>query len=199
MDVILISIAVNALLIALVYLLARKRINRLLGGEEALDAIKQEINRLIVELNQTADRNIGIIEARIARLKKLVEESDRKIALLGKESEKVRIGAEVYERLKRSRPLVPEENRSAAGTETLPPDSQRPLEEQSVSYAVAPAGGGEHREPMAGGAAPPGGGGMTARVLELHRQGFEPKIIASRTGSTLGEIELIISLAAGNR
>jgi hypothetical protein len=46
---------------------------------------------------------------------------------------------------------------------------------------------------------PPAAAAANAQVLALHRQGFEPKIIAAKTGSTLGEIELIISLADGGR
>ena len=75
--------------------------NRILDGGEFIDSIKDEINHLVVELNQTAERNIGIIEARINRLQKLVDSADRKIALLGKEREKVKLGREVYDRLKK--------------------------------------------------------------------------------------------------
>lgn len=223
MNAVLVSVAVNALLIGLLYFLAKKRINRLLGGDEALEEIKDEVNRLIVELNQTADRNIGIIEERITRLKKLVAESDRKITLLGKESEKVRIGAAVYDKLKRSRSLVSAETTDAVAENTLERRRGGPENRATVPYPNAPrgyaaaegsslsiagrsesaAGPGASAGPTAAGPTTAGpttdGGNAISRVLELHRQGFEPKIIASKTGTALGEIELIISLAAGSR
>ena len=176
----------NALLVSLVYLLARRRINRLLSGGEALDAIKDEINRLVVELNQTSDRNIGIIEERINRLQELIREADRKIMLLGKESEKVRLGTDVYAKLKKSKPLVSEERTRAT-------DHQTELEPVRVAEGTpapltVPA---EEEQPKP--ATP------AEEVLALHRQGFDPKIIAAKTDFPLGEIELIISLANGSR
>ena len=196
----------NALLVGLVYLLARRRINRLLSGGEALDAIKDEINRLVVELNQTSDRNIGIIEERINRLRKLVDEADRKIILLGKESEKVRLGTDVYDKLKKSKSLV---SGGEARERSRAADSERAVEDETVPAAanVAPL-----RAPHAASAAAQPAPGMAPRefdprkpatpaeeVLALHRQGFDPKIIAAKTGSPLGEIELIISLSDGSR
>jgi len=183
---VLLSLAVNLLLILLLYLLARKKIQRLLGGEEALDAIRDEINRLIVELNQTSDRNIGIIEERIGRLKRLVDEADRKITLLAKESEKVRIGSDVYDRLKKSKSLVSGE---------VPQEKREPRDasKESVDLSARVAAGGTIEK-----SGMPGTGTATSQVLELYRQGFEPKFIAAKTGSTLGEIELIISLAGGS-
>ena len=195
MAAVLISVAVNGLVIGLLYFLLRKRINRILGGGEVIDEIKDEINRLVVELNQTADRNIGIIEERIARLKRLVEEADKKITLLGRESEKVRIGTEVYDRLKRSKSLVSKDGLKVTDTTdvgSVPPD-HTPDEERIAEKTGQPA------VDDAAGTGPRAGGRAAARVLELYRQGFEPKIIASQTGSTLGEIELIISLAGGGK
>jgi hypothetical protein len=182
---VLLSVAVNILLILILYLIARKRIRRILDGGDAVDAIRDEINRLIVELNQTSDRNIGIIEERIGRLKRLVDEADRKITLLSKESEKVRIGYDVYDRLKKSKSLVKE-----GSEQNTEPESNAPKESAALSESVAALG-------TANKTGTTDGGNATAQVLELYRQGFEPKFIAAKTGSTLGEIELIISLAGG--
>ncbi len=148
--------------------------NRILDGGEFIDSIKDEINHLVVELNQTAERNIGIIEARINRLQKLVDSADRKIALLGKEREKVKLGREVYDRLKKSAPLVA--------------TSDSPSTETAVSPVPKEAADAALPEP---------GRSSADEVLDLHRQGFDTRLIASRTGSTLGEVELIISLAHG--
>ncbi len=185
MGIFLLSIAVNALLVSLVYLLARRRINRLLSGGEALDAIKDEINRLVVELNQTSDRNNGKIEERINRLQELIREADRKIMLLGKESEKVRLGTDVYAKLKKSKPLVSEERRRGTVHPVLEPvrvagGTPAPLTVPAEEEQPKPATPAEE-------------------VLALHRQGFDPKIIAAKTDFPLGEIELIISLANGSR
>ena len=173
MTIVLLSLALNALLLGIGYLIFRRRINRVLDGGQLIDTIKDEVNHLVVELNQTTERNIGIIEERIGRLQKLVGEADRKILLLGKESDKVKFGAEVYDRLKRAVPVVP-----PAG----------PAEE-AVQDHPGPRSGPETV------AVPETQRTIAEDVLALHRQGFDSRIIATRTGSTMGEIELIISLS----
>jgi len=185
------SVAINLIIVFLLYLIMRKRIRRLLDGGEALDAIRDEINHLIVELNQTSDRNIGIIEERIGRLKTLVDEADRKITLLARESEKVRLGADVYERLKKSKSLVAGVPRNT-GTADDRSSQTVGLAAGTTDLHIADT---QESEAMREAEKHPGK--TTAEVLELHRQGFEPKLIAAKTGSTLGEIELIISLAGG--
>jgi hypothetical protein len=173
MIIVLLSLSLNVLLVGIVFLVFRRRINRILEGGELIDTIKDEINHLVVELNQTTERNIGLIEERIGRLQKLVGDADRKIMLLGKESEKVKFGAEVYDRLKKAAPIVhpaaPPKNSFGDDREqrgdpdkAVVPDPERTTAEE---------------------------------VLELHRQGFDSRIIATRTGSNVGEIELIISLS----
>ncbi len=39
--------------------------------------------------------------------------------------------------------------------------------------------------------------GKREQVIELHKKGFAPGIIAAKVGSSIGEVELIISLASG--
>ena len=165
MTVVLLSLGFNLLAIAIIYIIFRRKINRVLDGRELIDTIKDEVNHLVVELNQTTERNIGIIEERITRLQKLVREADRKIMLLGKESEKVKFGAEVYDRLKKAAPFV----HVVDPTEEDEPES---LVETSSSERSS-----------------------AEEVLELHRQGFDSRIVAARTGLTVGEVELIISLS----
>ncbi len=173
MAVVLLSLSLNVLLIAVVYLIFRRKINRALEGSELIDMIKDEVNHLVVELNQTAERNIGIIEERIVRLQKLVGDADRKIMLLGKESEKVKFGAEIYDRLKKAAPIM-----RPVGQPEIPSigDPDRASDPDVAEVPVVERTASEE-------------------VLVLHRQGFDSRIIAARTGSTIGEIELIVSLS----
>ncbi len=201
MSTVLLSIAVNALLIGLVYFLAKRRINRLLNGGEALDAIKEEINHLIVELNQTADRNIGIIEERINKLQELVRDADKKIMLLGKESEKLRLGTDVYDKLKKSKSLISEGASREAdlkagleGTRESKGETVTVTAKKISNMRPRPAPSAVQRETER-----PKPVTLADEVLALHRQGLDTKIIAAKTGSPLGEIELIISLAEGTR
>jgi hypothetical protein len=40
---------------------------------------------------------------------------------------------------------------------------------------------------------------LRVRVLELSRNGFSSQVIAQKTGATVGEVELMISLAGSSR
>ncbi len=80
--------------------------------------IREEVSRLLVELNQTTDRNIGLMEDRIASLNEQLVTADKKIALLRREIEKHDVGTQVYSRLVEARPprlATPEPTRPAAG------------------------------------------------------------------------------------
>ncbi len=90
-------IAVNILGYFLLFAALTRRIRRDASPETR---IREEVNRLMVELNQTTDRNIALIEDRIASLTELLSKADKKIGLLRRESEKHDMGAKVYGRIR---------------------------------------------------------------------------------------------------
>ena len=85
--------------LALVYVVLRERIRRSLSSVSQIREIRDEVDRLIVELNQTTDRNIALVEDRIAALNELLGKADKKIGLLRRETEKHEMGQRVYESL----------------------------------------------------------------------------------------------------
>ena len=157
----LLSIAVNLLLLFGVFIYVKRRIDAGLSGEKLINDLRDEVNHLIVELNSTTERDLVFIEERITKLQRLIQEADKKILLLSRESERHRIGSEVYDKLKRVVPMAPK----AQDPEPEAESAEKVVEKTSAEM-----------------------------VVDLHRKGFDPKIIASRTGSNLGEVELIISL-----
>lgn len=207
---IIVTILLNAIAFTVLFLVVTRRIRRELSGEEVLSAIRDEVQSLIVELNQTTDRNVSLTEERMNRLQTLLREADRKIQLLDREIEKHQVGVDVYERLKsQARTSVGRE-----GAQSLPSyekasggpgDLDRPIDP-----TVVPAGGGQ---PPSGDAAPPrsisrpddtnGSNGvgnrlpLAERVVQLSQQGFDSRVIAQRLKTTLGEVELILSLRSG--
>ena len=197
---VLLSVLINLVVLLVVFLIFRVRIKRLLNGSEFLDTIRDEVNHLVVDLNQNADRNIGILEERISRLQKLIGDADKKILLLGKEREKMNISVDVYDRLKRSAPLVPVSSVETPALDT--PNSVAP--DAAAPTAVTPNANTPNTDmPALGGEVPDTAevaeSTAAEEVLELYHRGFDPKLIAARTGSALGEVELIISLENGRR
>ena len=100
---ILLALDIGGLL--LVYVLLRDRVRRATTANAQIAEIRDEMSRLVVELNQTTDRNIALIEDRMASLNELLSAADKKIGLLHREIEKHDVGTQVYSRLAEGRPM----------------------------------------------------------------------------------------------
>jgi hypothetical protein len=100
------TVVVLALIITgfvVLYLILKKKIERRTDPSAALSEIRDEVDRIIVELNQTTDRNITLIEDKLAALGEKLAVADRKIALLQKESEKNELSSQVYSNILQKR------------------------------------------------------------------------------------------------
>jgi hypothetical protein len=204
---ILITLVLDVGGLLLVYVLLRDRVRRATSAEAQIAEIRDEVSRLVVELNQTTDRNIALVEDRIASLNEQLSVADKKIGLLRREIEKHDVGAQVYNRLGETRPKQPP---------PLPPLSvelseKAPTEGRDELASAADGRAAEGRaaeDPMPSMSRPAGpsarsavraeqgsaSGDLRERVMLLFRAGFAPSLIAGRVGVPLGEVELIISL-----
>jgi hypothetical protein len=215
---VLLALDVGGLL--LVYVLLRDRVRRATTANAQITEIRDEMSRLVVELNQTTDRNIALIEDRIASLNELLSAADKKIGLLHREIEKHDVGTQVYSRLAEGRPMrggppVQGQVSERAMRPQEPAPRQAPRQQPQAGQAAASPGAAagmpqRGQEPQGAAAAPaqplavelseqpPAANADTPdlreRVLMLHRAGFAASLIASRVGVPLGEVELIISL-----
>jgi DNA-binding NarL/FixJ family response regulator len=82
----LISIAVNLLLMAFFFIFITKRMERRFSTEIVLEDVRKEVEGIIVELNGTTDRNIALVEDRIQSLGEILRNADKKIEVLNRES-----------------------------------------------------------------------------------------------------------------
>jgi Family of unknown function (DUF6115) len=96
----LIGIIINIAVLFVFFLYFRRRIEAILETKKVVEHIRSEVDDMIVELNQTADRNIGLMEERLTRLSALVSEADRRITVLKKESDRGKSAEAVYTHLK---------------------------------------------------------------------------------------------------
>ena len=190
---ILIGLSLNVLIFFVLYAILRRRIDRGLSGDEVIDRLRDEVNGMVVELNRTSDRNIGIIEERIHRLQALVANADRRIQMLQRDADRYGINAQLYTNLKQQAAAMPPEAREAAAGSLETAAAAAPSGEAEAPTTAAEESGNAVRP--AGGSA----GDNTDAVLEMHRQGIEARLIASRLGASVGEVELIISLGGRHR
>jgi len=101
---ILISLVVDFGGLLFVYLLLRDRVRRATSVESRMAEVRDEVSRLLVELNQATDRNIALMEDKIAALNDAISTADKKIGLLRRETEKHDVGSQIYSRLAEGRP-----------------------------------------------------------------------------------------------
>ena len=95
----------------IVYLILKAKLNKSVDPKAILESIREEVDRIIVELNSTTDRNITLMEDKVQSLSTLLEQADKKIGILRREIEKHELSAKVYSDLARSekRVEIPEE------------------------------------------------------------------------------------------
>jgi len=170
----------------LVYALLRDRVRRATSAATQIAELRDEVSRLVVELNQTTERNVALLEDRVTHLNDLLAAADRKMGVLQREIEKHDVGSKVYNR------ILDRGGREAAAQQPAVPAKQAPplsveLSEKTVTDigakpapSAAETGFPRHETHQ--------------RVVMLSQSGFSAPLIAARVGIPLGEVELIISL-----
>ena len=138
---ILITLIVDLGGLVLVYLLLRDRVRRAASAEARVAEIREEVSRLLVELNQATDRNVALMEDRIGALNEAISTADKKIGLLRRETEKHDVGSRIYSRLAEGRPPRPDawaEAEGREGAETRAATEERPPGTAPASPPVPP-------------------------------------------------------------
>ncbi len=95
----LLVLGVSFIVSLVVYLKLNRKIEKNNNPKYLLKEIRDEIDRMLVELNQATVQNIELIEDRIDQLKALIEKADRRIALLKREEEKELKNTRLYAEL----------------------------------------------------------------------------------------------------
>ncbi len=214
---ILITVGVNCVVLFFMYKFLNARLDRRIATGEVLDEIKREVGAIITELNETTDRNIELFETRVVQLKETIEQADRRLGLLKRENEKNSISGEFQSRIgsksEKSTSESPDSERSGSHGDSLAHENTtkgqsatgNPASTPSVRYeqAARPHAKRGTDDPVRGAPTQPQSGGRVKpvrerpnreRILDFHRQGFASAVIAQKTGSTIGEVELVISL-----
>ena len=196
---------INLVLIVLLWLILRRRIDARTRQHSALDDIKREVGEIITELNQTTERNIELVEDRMRRMRELVADADRRLGALKRQEEATRNAEATYSRLKPPIRIESVEPSDEARTVAAPADGERGVTEAAGATTTGAGGGksvpatdtatgsdstsqtvsdasGEEEVPL------------RERVKTLYLRGLAAERIAAITGRTVGEVELIISL-----
>lgn len=137
------------------------------------DKLREEVNRLIIDIEHESDHAVTILEDKIRQIEKLMSDTDRHLALVEQEHEKWNAQKQFIQEYQSSKD-----------------DVQHPAEQKKDSIVIytKPIG-----TPDAAVKTPPI---LDPRkqVVELARQGFSIDFIAQKVDLPLGEIALILSI-----
>lgn len=168
---VLINALISGVLLFLVFLYFKAKIDKAMEPSRLLEEVRGEINELIRELNQTTDRNIELIEERINTMAELLNNADKRLTLLKKEQDKGDKTHTVYTNLRKKAPIRMQNDLFDIQEEKTP-STPRQTEPVKTTAVTDPK-----RE-----------------VIKLFGQGLSSQIIANKLGLPVGEVELIISL-----
>lgn len=153
---IILLLGMNAVFLVFMFFYFDRKIAKKLSSGDLLEKVRKEVGGILLELNRTTDRNIGLIEERLGTLKEFLDSADKRILLIKREAEKHEVSTQVYNRiLRKKQPSPPRE------------ESRDETQRRVVSYE---------------------------EVMSLYNKGISSGLIASKLGTTVGEVELIISL-----
>lgn len=198
MSLIAFFIALNFILTLLLFFIALRVIRKSLSSKRHTEAMEREVGALVTELNQTAERNILLLEEKIKRLRELVNRADRKIKVL--EREKEREPLRVYSELKgriaapesepEPEPELPaggeagsEVDNGKSGEGRKPPELETPKEPASPAEGEK-SGYTEPRDEEA----------LRKAVVAMERQGLGSIIISRKLNLSMAEVDLILSI-----
>lgn len=205
---------VSLVLWAGTFLYFRSYLNRRTSAERVLRELREEVEKLVSEVDLATDRDVTLVEDRIKTLRALLDESDKRIATMKREAERRLSEERAYSELGRKatalryeaaspRPAPPAPERPAApadlfAAESAPAPEAAPRDAAPVPAAAVPASAEVPAAPRfvrAASPVEPKAAPFFERVAELHRAGFSADLIAKRLGSTIAEVDLAIALS----
>jgi hypothetical protein len=203
---------VSLVLWAVSFLYFRAYVSRRTSSQRILSEFRDEVEKLVSEIDAATDRDVQLVEDRMKALRALLEETDKRVGTMRREIDRRSSEERAYSELgKRSRPIplfspdeaVPEPRQatapSVAERQSSSPEPQKAhVPSESAMAANLFEAQGEAREArfiraqlQVAPKEPP----FAEQVAELNRAGFSSEIIAARLGKTVGEVDLAIALS----
>ncbi|MDR2479092.1 MAG: hypothetical protein LBD48_07255 [Treponema sp.] len=186
----------------------RAYIRRHTAAEQLLAEYRAEVYRLIAEIDAATDRDSQLVEERIKTLKKIIEDTDKRLAVYLREQERRRQGEALYTSLGRgiqaALHTAPLPAPAPEAAPLPPPEVPVPAAAETPAKAGAQRGrkpartgrgkkrGGE--QPILDFPEQPAAKSLKIQIAELAAQGLSPEQTASRLGISLSEVDLALSL-----
>lgn len=180
-----ISCFVNVILWLFMFFYFKKKFST----QEILENIRQEVDKLLIEINRETDRDLSLVEDKMKELKELIETADQHIKIAKKEQKKQR--KEESAMLKVQKIANPQEYAFEQPVYTVGDAVSRYREnagsdnetEKEPTIVIKPSESMSKKEKP-----------VKDKVLELWKLGFEPERISEKLSVSLTEIRMIIDM-----
>ena len=172
-------------------------IDRKIAASSLLSNYREEVYRLIAEIDAAADRDSLLVEERIKTLKQVLDDTDRRISVYMRELQRSRQGEAMYTSLGRGiRAAL--DSRPANGDQK-PSPQEAPTEPQAASESQPSTRPEAHKRGAKKRRAPPvqespAKPKIKVQIAELSAHGLSQQEIASRLGLSLAEVDLALNL-----
>lgn len=176
--------------------------------ERILSDLRDEVDKLIAEIDATTDRDVQLVEDRIKALRALLDDADKRIGVLRREAERRGAEERAYAEFGRRQRPYGDVAATAPAMPPVPPPVAPPAASTEAGPQPVKARGTDSaptlfsepttavpRFARAAEQIPPKEPPFAERVGELHRAGFSSELIAARLGKTVGEVDLAIALS----
>jgi len=177
--------AASLCIVILSFFYFRRYIARKTSAREMLADYRAAVHSLIAQIDAATDRDALLIEEQIKTLKKIIEDTDRRISVYMKELQRSRNGEALYSSLGRGI--------RAALDSRAPPQLELPLEdtkkreENKKDPETVPQ---EAPARKRGGKKPK----LRVQIAAMAAQGVPPDKIASRLKLSIAEVDLALNL-----
>ncbi|MDR0878674.1 MAG: hypothetical protein LBN21_11520 [Treponema sp.] len=182
--------AASLILCCFFFIFFRVYIRRRTGREDIFSGYRDEVNRLIAAIDAATDRDSQLVEERITALRKLLEETDKRLAVYVREFENRKNSEALYTRLGRNAGLnktVTEDGPSAGQNSASIPAAAGPAAPQTELFSAAAP---EKTNPEN----PPAQVSFREQVAGLAASGLSAAQIAARLAVSVSEVDLALSL-----
>lgn len=187
-----------------------RKFKKQFSSDAILENIRLEIDKLLTEINRETDRDLTLVDGKIAELKKVMEDAERRINLAIAEENKKQNEKKVLSHIKNRKIGV---NFSTVGSQNKSAEQYLDFIDESVS--ASPVVVETRNEPLVEktekerAAVQPEKPelhisysdnpvkvekSLRGKVLELWGQGFTAEIIAERLSVSITEIQMIIEM-----
>jgi len=211
-------------LCVLFFFFFRWYIKRKTAARELLSDYRAEVFQLIVEIDSATDRDSLLVEERIKTLRKILDDTDRRISVYMRELQRSRNGELMYTSLGRGirvaldsspatqEPIqqeavpqelfpqesLPQELAQETVQETAPPKETAPPQEamppQEETQTTDAHREKSKRKPAKHSTGKTQKPRLKAQIAEMTEQGLSPQKIASRLNVSLAEVDLALNL-----